>query len=507
VLASGAIVAIAISFTRTHPATISDSGAYLSVERLLLRGYRLYEDIFDNKDPLFYYLNAAFLAALGPRGPAIAEALALGLAGVASGWFLVARGSAAAMAALAAACVPLALTPDRVESVLVPGLTHTWGMVATLGAVLALLRHRWTLGGVLVVVAALLEVRTSAIGLGTGALLLIVCPAPATAARRFTSGLVGAAICATAGLALRRELGGYLQLFRYNIDHFEDVLRLQSRDTGSIPWLLADGLERAFDVMPLHIELAAAISVAAGVSVARSARGRGQGVDAEARRSNWARINVDDDRAPAVAMLAVAVTSVAVTAGTYLFHHHLQLLGLPIAMGVVLVVDRFRRPQGRVVRAACAGSLVMALLLLGQPWTMARRIDGWRATLSSPAATALEQARPGEDVSYAIAGDVAYETAHAAFLDDRFRFSCTLIYQHPWDRHLFHNYIACLAERPDVILYTHYFEELQVVFPEYAELQAGVERVLKACFEPIAASTGSYYRLFERRRGCIASVD
>ena len=61
-------------FPRLIPSMSSDRGIFVSVAERLLAGDRLYAQVFDNKEPLFYYLVAA-QRALGPVGEGLAEAL------------------------------------------------------------------------------------------------------------------------------------------------------------------------------------------------------------------------------------------------------------------------------------------------------------------------------------------------------------------------------------------------------------------------------------------------
>src|SRR4029453_4429418 len=56
-------------FMRGYPTTNSDTGIFLSVAGRLLDGDRLYRDVFDNKDPLFYFSQSLALWAAGWRGP------------------------------------------------------------------------------------------------------------------------------------------------------------------------------------------------------------------------------------------------------------------------------------------------------------------------------------------------------------------------------------------------------------------------------------------------------
>src|SRR5437870_2620837 len=55
--------------SRGYPTTNVDGGIFLSVAGRLLVGARLYRDVFDNKDPLFYFSQAPALWAVGWRGP------------------------------------------------------------------------------------------------------------------------------------------------------------------------------------------------------------------------------------------------------------------------------------------------------------------------------------------------------------------------------------------------------------------------------------------------------
>ena len=59
--ASGGYAALLV-VVRGRPSLESDAGIFLSVAGRLLDGDRLYVDVLDNKDPLFYYSHAAALA-------------------------------------------------------------------------------------------------------------------------------------------------------------------------------------------------------------------------------------------------------------------------------------------------------------------------------------------------------------------------------------------------------------------------------------------------------------
>ena len=67
VLALG--LGLALVLLRGDPFVASDQGVFLSVAGRMLDGDRLYADVFDNKDPLFFYTYAGAFWIGGWRGP------------------------------------------------------------------------------------------------------------------------------------------------------------------------------------------------------------------------------------------------------------------------------------------------------------------------------------------------------------------------------------------------------------------------------------------------------
>ena len=57
-----------------------DQGVFLSIAARLLDGDRLYAEVIDNKDPLFFYAHAGAFWVGGWRGPPALDALWLGVA-------------------------------------------------------------------------------------------------------------------------------------------------------------------------------------------------------------------------------------------------------------------------------------------------------------------------------------------------------------------------------------------------------------------------------------------
>src|SRR5215212_11827377 len=78
------VVSIACVITRGSPTTDGDAGVFLSVEGRLLAGDKLYKEVFDNKDPLFYYTQSVALDAMGWLGPFLLDVLWVAAASMAA---------------------------------------------------------------------------------------------------------------------------------------------------------------------------------------------------------------------------------------------------------------------------------------------------------------------------------------------------------------------------------------------------------------------------------------
>lgn len=140
-------VAIAATWIVILPRLVAshdgDRGMFVSIGERLLAGDTLYRDIWDNKDPLFYYLQAAERA-FGAWGELAAEAMLVGLATVSA--YVIATMVASRWTAIAIAfvAVPLILT----GTFYVPGISHLPGIALALAAAAAAARGRPGLSGI-----------------------------------------------------------------------------------------------------------------------------------------------------------------------------------------------------------------------------------------------------------------------------------------------------------------------------------------------------------------------
>ena len=95
---------------RGDPFVASDQGVFLSVAARLLDGDALYAEVFDNKDPLFFYGYAAALWAGGWRGPFLLDGVWLGVTTVSMALFIRELRAPRAVVLGSLVVYPLALT-------------------------------------------------------------------------------------------------------------------------------------------------------------------------------------------------------------------------------------------------------------------------------------------------------------------------------------------------------------------------------------------------------------
>jgi hypothetical protein len=433
VVATGAVVvaAWAIALPRLVPGTAGDHGTYVSVAERLLAGDRLYVDVWDNKDPLFYYLLA-----LGRSVTSLAD-IAIEVL-----WVLVAAAAVLAIArmarvpgplAVAAALggVPLLLTGAAYE----PGMTHLPGLAVALAATAFAARGRWIVAGVAVALVLFLKLILVPVAV---ALVLVV-----AVHRRERGGSVraalGAAVTALAGfglLWLRGELGGWVATFGANLAYADGDLA--SSQYGSV----VGHLLRAFPEDSRGAGLVTVASIAIVLLVChrsgpsagaleRSGEPVSERAGSVAGRSIVTPAMLWDSTA---ASLVVGLCVVAVSAT---WPHHLQTLYLPAATALVLVAVRLSMLAGPAGGWRPAVALALAAYLLGGAlhpyWTVAavRDLSQHVQQLRGPSPDSEVLHRLPQVRTYARAGsnDV---TAHAVGLAD-LHLSCPRFHQYAID--------------------------------------------------------------------------
>lgn len=220
VVVLAAVLVAIIVLPSLVPAMVGDNNAFATVAERLLRGDRLYVDVWDNKDPLFYYAVAA-ARAVSPLAQILLEVV----------WVIVCCAAAFSIAtwsgcsrvtswAVAAVAVPLVVTGFHYEA----GLSEVPAVAVALVCVALIARDRWLGAGSAVAVIFFIKVIMLP-PVALGAVLILVL-------RRSRRGLVRGLIGLVVGLALilgillaRGELGGYAQMLLANVAYAEGDAR------------------------------------------------------------------------------------------------------------------------------------------------------------------------------------------------------------------------------------------------------------------------------------------
>ncbi|HSC91345.1 MAG TPA: hypothetical protein VLB86_06800 [Gaiellaceae bacterium] len=424
-LPAALVLAVALVLVRGRPSTDSDAGIFLSVGARLLEGDRLYADVWDNKDPLFYYAYAGALATGDWRAPFLLDVLWLTLAGAGAALLLRKLGTTTRVAALGLVSYPLLLTGAYYYAgySMLPAL----GLVPFTGWLW--LRRQAVLCGVVVAVGALLKANLGLVLVSLPvALGLLGLPAGSRRGPfvRAAGGLVGGLAVGGALLAALGELRGYLDVLRDNVAYAGDVLAATDRPTGVYGhvWSAAGVTDYTWAVVAFCL---------VGLAVAVPALRRRPGTEA----------------ALGALFLAGAASTAVTLAATAVWDHHAQLLAVPGFLLVALLAtaaERLPRPERTRLGIAFAATVacLAAFGALSEPPGIANGAS-WRASGGSALADALEEADPAGHASYAVLGR-NNELGHAAFLDGDWRLACPRFHQYPFSPRLA-EVVSCIDRR------------------------------------------------------------
>jgi hypothetical protein len=213
--------AVLLAALRVTPQVWGDPGVWLSVAARLLDGDRLYAEVFDNKDPAFFYSYAFALRIAGVRGPFALEVvwLALGTAALAMALRALRVGMLAMVTG--AAVFPLALT----ASWYLPGGTIVPAIAIAPVALWLWIRGPVMAAGALVVAAMLFKLNLGLVVAAPLVALLLLEGSGVSRRRRVFDGMCGVLIAVVVTvllLAARGELHPYLDTNAYNV-HYSDA--------------------------------------------------------------------------------------------------------------------------------------------------------------------------------------------------------------------------------------------------------------------------------------------
>lgn len=196
------------------PIPLGDYGVFVTVAERLQVGDRLYAEVWDNKEPVFF-----FLLALGRFvSPLSGWALEFGwIATACAATYVIAARAGASVrrsVVIAALGAPLILTGSWYWA----GNSHMPGIALTLAAIGFVAGRHAVVGGLLLGVIPFVKILVAPVAVIAIAVLLLQQRSP-VAALKVVAAAAASAISIVVLLALRGELGGFLSLLLYNSDY------------------------------------------------------------------------------------------------------------------------------------------------------------------------------------------------------------------------------------------------------------------------------------------------
>jgi hypothetical protein len=464
----------ALAFVRAEPRWNGDQGVFLSIAARMLDGDRLYADVIDNKDPLFFYAHAGALWIGGWKGPAALDALWLGVAALSITLLVRELGAPSSAVVAGFLMYPLALTASWYE----PGLTMLGGLALAPLVGWLWLRGSFAFAGVFFGVVVLFKITLGLVAVAPVAALLLMGTPDGSRLRNATRaavGLVSTVSVVAAFLAVRGELVRYVEVLSFNV-RYPDAARRAQGGSGGVASHLA--VIREFFLQSGRWQWPAAI---ASLVVLVGAAGF-------AWRTGGAALQ----RLAAVAA-ATSLAALVTLALTAIWTHHLQMLALAAVLIAVVVISATAARFG-----ARPGVAVAAVLVAFALWgSVKHEKDGrlgkaWEGGRSSVGADLLEAARtrfyPQADrLPYVVFGSNS-ENAHAVFIDGAFELECRWFHLYPNNaaEHLAETLDCAKSKRPELVLVTVGFFEPRGAGPAWESFVSGARAFLESEYTKVA---------------------
>jgi hypothetical protein len=415
-LISGLFVVIFLLsfFTRLVPAAGSDNGIFQSVADRMLAGDHLYVDVYDNKDPLFYYMVAG-QRLIGPIGQYLFELAAV----FGSSWLtaMLAKRFETSLTRLEFAAICLCAAFVLTGWFYRPGMPATPALFFAVVAFAAAFSNRYFLAGLAIVFVFFTNVLLfpSAVWFVAVYSLLhahLAKQAP-WALLRAMAGAVIALCGGLVALAMRHELAGYVAVLESNFIYTQDNWAHADSLLGSIENHLTASLY--FGANALIVSVAATGSLI------------------------WLGLKTAPDRTAfkAACLSAASLFPLLVIESALVvsFPQHLAPWELLILLALILAVPKLARTLGW--RFALAGLVVVTLLavpLMREGWPLSdpRAFGGRIRALQtmSPEIVLLNRISGGRPLSYARLGQ--NEQFDQAFGTAGYQLKCADIAQYPF---------------------------------------------------------------------------
>jgi hypothetical protein len=461
-------------------------GFFLSVSGLVSRGYNLYVDTFEIKDPLFFYLNALFMKPLGIEGAFYLDILLTSLALPLSYLVLSELGMKRVGAILSALVFELTLTGQFGE----PIRTQLLAIVLSLAAIYFGLRSNWIAAGIFTGLVFFSKLPLVVIpGLAICTLILL-----SRMWWDFAKYLTSISITLLTFILLmyfRGELWGYLEMLKENFSYAATYQQI----VGQTP-----GIYGHFSVWNGDSQRAVVLLVFLCYIFVVSAKNR-------ITKLFWISIAVNTGVCCYLILTAM-------------WPHHLQILSLSVLFNLGLILHtlntsgvdtnsaKTKKSRDSKNQSEQRSPVVLLIFAIVLPITAGAQIsvvpqmsiENWNTPswTKPPEIQILEKVAPGsEGLKFARLG-VNDDLAFGAFLDNKFKMVCM--------RHgltgaesisSIDNYVSCLSNQPDVIIAAPFYSGLSTRPGNYQYYYSESQRVLQNKFK-CEKFNSSDYQLCQR---------
>jgi hypothetical protein len=339
IIASLFILACLIISPLLVPNLCCDRGIWVSVAERLLAGDHLYRDVYDNKDPIFFYFLAG-QRALGPWAQVAVEVLLIGIVSSASYFIGILTASRWAAAVIALIAVPIILTGRYY----IPGYAFLPAASLIMTGAAASAYGRQILAGICVGLLLFTKINLFPIGFAAvaGFLLTRYRPSEIFLFAATTVVTLSVVICA---LSIRGEFWPYLEIMKSNVIYSTGAvvgektgLALLAAHFNSVskPWVASIAIANcliAFYVWKLHPRKGARLAIL-------------------------------------TASILTFLSSLLVYSLTGIFNHHNQLFmssAVFAAIGLSPLIDLCFKPSRLYRIATLGGVIASAFILAGLP--------------------------------------------------------------------------------------------------------------------------------------------
>jgi Glycosyltransferase family 87 len=459
---------------RILPETDSDRGIFVSVAARLVAGDRLYTEVWDNKEPFFYYVTVPGRI-VSPLIDVLIELAWLIVAAV-SVYRLVTRESDRRAAVLIAfVLTPIVLTGHNYY----PGFTELPGVVVSLAVVSCLRCSRPLAAGALAGILLFLKVVMFPVAIVLAVWVLLL-RRDVRGLARFAVGVLASSAVAVLVLLVRGELGPYLHSLRVNVAYAQGPLA-----QTELP--LVGHLIRVFDKRTI---LEVIVTVAIVLAIVVSAHRRESDLTPSKKELLW--------------LTALSLSGyMLVLAVTGLWSHHALTLHVPAILSAALLAPllarALERAHSRLQTIGLVGLLAVLVLLFAGLQVPLAVLNSWR---EAPDVLALDLRTPpeaqrlltlGTTGSYARLGQ-SDDQGHAAGVPE-WHLSCRRFAQYPFDsKPILDDVLQCAATSPVLLISPSLTPEKDL--PEWNQFVADAESLINTRYN---CSSADRIRVCTRR--------